>query len=723
MNEEMTSLMHKHLNGALTPAEASALAHALTENPHLAEEFAAMTRLDGDLSAAMKDSGRTALYTRRMERAAAETEPAAARKRWPVKSMAAAAGFAVLVGAGWSVLDGLEQNPATRSKTGSSGTGGGYASMGGGPGREGESSTMKQKLRRFFIPVPTVRSQPVSQALANLQTQWRDASPKDDKQAAAFTFALSEKVRQRWLKPDDEPIVSLEIPGVSMLTNLELVAAQSGLKPVITAAGVTMEDDPRAADTKERTWTIPLPKATIASFMQKSAQEIAWWKLTTGRNTNFSFSLAQAANAMDLAWGRSQLHYGDARGEQLNTWMDGRAPETDAGSTLLSRLQTSQFFLTKSTDGPVEAMWATPTIAMAPENQKQETAAKEVQPPFLEEVSGPGNDPSRVGRYENAYRAQFSAPGDSIVTTLDQKPENFPLVDFSPDGAKFWDATAGALAAEVQLGPTVDGDVVVSGSPVSASTSAGIAPNNINSLVQNESARELERIFRSDVDASAGMYFLPQGVVGSRNIDPANVIRLLTAHGMPAEGAAWDAETGVLTAKGTMRGLRAANAAAVAIQEAASDGVAAEMKIIEWKKGDPSIAAPTEGMVPWISSSDMQTLLKSPDKSLRIADRASAGMGRELVIDHAPPPPPEGDERAANEAPPHLTLKVSDTRRLAGESIVVRISINRVGDGISPKSISLPMTSGGWLRFDFSASGDKKAVTALVRLQTTTVDP
>jgi hypothetical protein len=702
MNEEMTSLMHKHLNGALTPAEASTLANALMENPHLAEEFAAMTRLEGDLSAAMKDSERTALYTRRMERAAAETEPAAARKRWPVKSMAAAAGFAVLVGAGWSVLDGLEQNPASRNKPGSSGTGGGYAAMGGGAGREGNSSTMKQKLRRFFIPMPAVSSQPVSQALAHLQTQWRDASPKDDKQAAAFTFALSEKVRQRWLKPDDEPTVSLAIPGVSLLTNLELVAAQSGLKPVITAAGVTMEEDPRAADTKERTWTIPLPKATVASFMRKSAQETAWWK-RSAQNNSVTFSMAQAADAMNLEWGKSPARYGDA----INMWMDGLAANSPPKSSF--RDFVSEFRGGAATDASVYTRQVLGEIAAL--NQKHAVTA------------GDSDLQTRIGWYEMAYRMQSAAPADPVAAT----PENLSALAFSPDGTNVW-----KVPEEVQLPLIVAGDVVVPETAASAATGIEMAANDIDALVQAETARNTGKVYlgastsAETIDEVYRRRLISSGKAAAAggSVDPGAVIRLLTVHGMPAEGAAWDAESGVLTAKGPMRGLRAANAAAVAIQEAASDGVAAEMKMIEWKKGEPPIAAPAEGMVPWISPGDMQTLLKSPDKNIRIADRASAGMGRELVIDHVPPPPSEGDERAPKETPPHLTLKVSDTRRLAGESIAVQISINRVGDGITGLSIPAKLpSSGGWLRFDFPASGDKKAVTALVRLQTAIVDP
>ena len=61
MNEEMTGLMHKHLNSTLTPAEAAILANAMMENPALAEEFAALSRRDAGVSAVMKDGERTAL--------------------------------------------------------------------------------------------------------------------------------------------------------------------------------------------------------------------------------------------------------------------------------------------------------------------------------------------------------------------------------------------------------------------------------------------------------------------------------------------------------------------------------------------------------------------------------------------------------------------------------------------------------------------------------------
>jgi hypothetical protein len=655
MNDEMTALMHKHLNSTLTPAEAATLANAMVENPGLADEFASLTRLDADLASAMKDGERAALYTRRMERAAEEAEPAAARKRWPVKTMAAAAGFAVLLGVGWSLVDGLGRTPGRKGRPGQPGTGGsaGFASTTG-LSPEAESAAMKKKLRRFYVPVMTAKSQPVSVVLNHLQSRWRDASGKDDREAAAVTFALSDKLRQRWVKPEDEPAVSLEIPGISMLANLELAAAQAGLKPVITSQGVTMEEDTRPAG-KERTWTIPLPKASLTAFMRKSAQEAA---------RSFSFTRMAVGEIPSNAWWKQTGQTGAPERTALRSWIE--STETDSKewdvAKMLSAVKTEE-----------------------PLTQTQELA--KIQGSELVTLS-------------------TEASGTTSAT----------VVQFLPD--------ADAAAA-----------------PPNFITGAGIKPNSIETLIYSELAENDVKwdtsdfiqpapepqtlTFTPDGKAVTAWFFKDGVVKGSSAADPsAALVRLLAAHGIPEAGMTYDAESGMLTARGSMQNLRAANIAAAAIVESSSDGVSAEVKTIEWKDGLPSAGTATSGAAVWLTSAEVQALLKSPDTGVKNAGRASALIGNDLAI--APPSKETETAATANEAGPAVNLlSLSGTKRQPGDSISMKVEVAVPGaEGPQKQSVPVSMSGdGGWLRFDFPAAGERKAVTALVRLQSTTVDP
>ncbi|HEX2749941.1 MAG TPA: hypothetical protein VHM91_18170 [Verrucomicrobiales bacterium] len=640
MNEEMTDLMHKHLNSTLTPAEAALLANAMLENPGLAEEFAALSRLDADLSGVMKDGERTALYTRRMERAAEDVEPVAPRKRWPLKTMAAVAGIAVVTGAALSVLGEIKTTLAKKGKPGVPGGGGGgtYASVTGVDNRVNESTAMKKRLRRFYVPVMQVRSQPVSQALSQLQEKWRSAAPKDDREAASFTVALSEKLRQRWLKPEDEPVVSLEIPGVSLLTNLELVAAQAGLKPVITAGGVTMEEESRPADgNKERKWTIALPKASFAAFISKASQEIAAAGHGTAHgNVEYSFVLPESSYPV-LSWMKAPRGVDNYFGYQpLTTWND-----------------QADYILTRPDGAPVPAQPETmPAVAVN---------GTIVGIPVVQE------------RGESRMWTSFATSDDNVLPVVNA----FPAVT-----------------------------------------------------------------------------------------DPSQaLLRLLSVHGMPADGVTYDAEAGVITAKGSLQNLHAANAAAAAVLESSGDALQAEMKIIEWD-GEIPLSTTAGGQV--IAAADVSALLRQPNAGIANAPRDTTPIGQELTIRQTPKSLLQKGGKTTEETPPEVTLKISGSRPGVGDTLGIQVNVSaspsamtyhlssgplREERGQTPPhdaihyavkepilpgesqllpppaggqtvSLNLTMSSeGGWMRFDFpSGIGSSHPATVLVRAQSATVD-
>lgn len=266
MNEDLTALMEKHLLGQLTPDEAALLAQAMAEDESAADQFAQLTRLEFALSAAMKEGGRTGLYQRRMNRAAEEAESTPRPRLIPVRKLAVAAGIAALLGLTWSLVQ--NAGPAVPVTSGKKSQGVRERLLAlpqeGGAARPVESAELKRDLRSFFVPESNLRSVPVSKALATLETMWLEAQPND---SSAVRFTIAADVSQRWLKPEDEPLVSREIPRLSLLTSLDLIAAQAGLKTTATDQGVILVNETRRETAQERTWTIPLADAVFTAFL------------------------------------------------------------------------------------------------------------------------------------------------------------------------------------------------------------------------------------------------------------------------------------------------------------------------------------------------------------------------------------------------------------------------------------------------------------------------
>lgn len=273
----MNALLEKHLTATLTADEAAALAQALAENPALADAFAAATRMENELRAALKEQTHTALYTRRMERAAEEAEPEVRRRSW-IRPMAAAATVALVGGGGLAFLHsqqaGLaDDRPTPRKPT---------ATMAAQPREESESfptdtsradaTALKRKLLRFTASSKPARGLPVSQALLQLETEWKayDHREARDKE---ITFTIADAALKSWPKQEDEPQVALEIPGISLLTSAELIAAQAGLRATVTPAGLTLEPETRKDDGQPRTWNLPLAAGTLSSFFERVEKE------------------------------------------------------------------------------------------------------------------------------------------------------------------------------------------------------------------------------------------------------------------------------------------------------------------------------------------------------------------------------------------------------------------------------------------------------------------
>ncbi len=660
MNVTLPELIEKHLNATLTAGEAATLAQAMMENPALAEEFAAATRLEAALSTSLKDKERTALYTRRMERAAAETEPARTRRPWPVKSLAAAAGIAALIGIGWRLTEAepvgklqVKRGPAS-STLGNTGDGTSLSPAGG--TRIADASSMKRKLRRFASTTNRLRSVPVSQALAALQSEWSGYSHREAKDKETV-FVVADAARKQWPKPEDEPSVSLEIPGISLLTSLELIAAQAGLKATVTAAGVSLDPETRRDDDKPRKWTIPLSVATVSTFMREVSSS------STGIAANW---------ALDFDTLEFTAPAGMARAIRPS-WME--------------------------------------------------------MPEIAQVYGGTISPPGTSFPVAPIYPLSFNEDGTIIDLSL--APEIIEFEGFINYGEPI--QTTG-----------INGDLSHYEQPVILTDSKITQPDFIlHSKTMDVTGGVLAELSRqNDIGALYAAGLMQNATILTPTDHPGNLSRLLAAHGMPAAGATWDQESGVVTARGSLSQLRAAQAAAAAVEEAATSGVTVEIKVIEWKGAIPAPAADHSGLLPppvtgqsaIISAEAVSDLVGDPDLE-RIRDaKGKQHSGVPFTLKETQTYEIYEAKNIKNSIEAGVIAEVDGISR-RGYSWHLPVNIRceaiigteKIGDGdvavraSREQQVNLHLQDGEWLRVDFPADGNAKAMTVLLGVQSATI--
>jgi hypothetical protein len=689
----MNPLLEKYLNATLTADEAAALAQAFAENPALADEFAAATRTETELRCAFKEQAQTALYNRRMERAAEESEAPARRRSW-TKPLAAAAGFALLAGGGLAFLQfrqagTAQQKPAPRGKV--SGIPSPLADAGtavsGDSTSRADAASVKHKLRRFVAGSAMLRSVPVSQALSSLEAQWKSFDHRDPRDKDAVAFTVAEAVLQTWANPDDEPRVNLEIPGISLLTSVELIAAQAGLRAAVTPAGVTLEPEKRADDGKPRTWNLPLPAETFTAFLARvgSGTERARQKFVQNSLT-YGFLVLHQLEQSEPSWmGRKVstpevvLERSDVRLGSLS-WEEVKIVDADSGG-----FTNREEFAATSYDPPQDAASFTP-----PGLPSHAWNAQQVdftgQP--MQTIDDLIADASRV--------QQIPASGSGFETTYDPTVRQVEAT-FSEDGQTI-DLT---LAPEIM---EFEGFLNY-GEPIQTT--------GINALGQNEPV----------ILTDSG---ITQPVFATRTLvdHPATLTNLLSAHGANTDGITWDETTGIITARGTLRELRTASAALAAVRESAGAGVMFQAKVLEW---DSEASTPATESNILVTGAEVAALTRKAKKVIQMP-ALRTGIGAHAVLSGGgvasgwddlkePVTVAGGAMIHVNSAMPHGTSWIVDARFVHGEVITLTKNGGLDAEHSASQTRSITVPDGQWLRIDFPARGSAPAATLLLSVQ------
>lgn len=128
---------------------------------------------------------------------------------------------------------------------------------------------MRRRLRAFVIPWPNIKSVPVSDALALLQHHWQTLPHETDAIHPA-TFILSEAATHHLAAAQPPVHVCLEIPGIALLTQLQLLAAQTELHLRIVETGAILEIPTHRPNSRMPTKSVPLDILTMHRFTSRS---------------------------------------------------------------------------------------------------------------------------------------------------------------------------------------------------------------------------------------------------------------------------------------------------------------------------------------------------------------------------------------------------------------------------------------------------------------------
>lgn len=569
VRDDVTDLLHRHLDGTLTADESARLAQILTTDPAAAAAFADLTRLDAGLSIAFKEESRTVLFTRRMTRAAASLRPVR-RVSLTWRPLAAAAGLAIALGGVWYFLPGDGTTPSltetrkrpapkvaeSENETSSS------ALIAAAPAPV-DAAAMKRRFRGFHVPSLAVEAMPVSQALAALHQQWETLPHADPASAKTVTFTISAAATKRWKAPEDEPRVTLKVPGVSLYTQMELLAAQAGLKLAVTAAGALFDADPRSGGNEVKTWMLPVFTASAATVPARSESRLA--------NYESAFRYY------------SELATSDDRLTRLSRSAD--RPNWDVAVT---------------TSGNNDFASHLPPVN---EYERMASSLKTK----LNALKGLEGDAL-------VYHAMLLNVEDATIHTFYPEYEKTKLELTQLAGSGFGPGHPKVIGLRRQLEQT--STVLLSAAqnyreklPVSIAQAEAALETAKNIEKSRDVPRYVGNVHGSSV---AGLIAVGESLPSSvrANCVPA-MAELLAGHDVTNVTLAFDPDAGVVNATGPVSQLRVAQALMHAMNESQSAGVALESQVLEWQDAmPPSLAADSGKPIP-VSEAQRAALVKA----------------------------------------------------------------------------------------------------------------
>lgn len=295
----------RYLNGTLAPEETQRLAQDLLNDPGLADQFADATRLEENLRSLMSESGRGQLFARRFDRAERSLATPRGRGKPPsriARPLSAAAALAAILAVGYAAWSGKPPQPATavtRHGRVTQGQGADSADLSSSAhARPRVATGMKRRLENFIVPDPSLVTSPVSAVLTALENQWNTLPHREPAEYRTVRFVVPDEVREAWETAGEEPLVSVDIPGISMMACLNLVAAQAGLVVETTDSGAVLTGNNAPAPPGERMWTFPMSTAELAACSRRisggersrsfepGAEHLVWSSYYPGRLTS-----------------------------------------------------------------------------------------------------------------------------------------------------------------------------------------------------------------------------------------------------------------------------------------------------------------------------------------------------------------------------------------------------------------------------------------------------
>lgn len=735
-------LIQKHLDAALTAEEAAALAAAMAEDPALAEELAAATRMEAALGEALRESSRSALYTRRFQRTAdALPTPRPARK-WPLRQAGIAAGIAAMLGGAWLLMPAGPESPAPLAmekkkapRLTADEAMPAPAFTGGSRTARAESAALRRTLRQFHGEW-NLRGVPVSQAVAALDASWKEHAAKE---YAAIPIQLAASVRQRYTRPEDEPVVTLEIPGASLLAQLNLAAAQAGLKTVVTDTAITLEPDPRADDATEHTWTLPLDQATLTAFIQRAEKEAAYasWMpvvLTDNRVTQTVFAsrwldvagLAQTSiettgvsftNPTEFdppqiphVFGNYQTFAAVNWQEKLHTalplWeqLDNPPGSVDFNAFRDIAGLPAACPSTQQTAACIQCHQSTDTQVPVQEFEQRKAAREQLLAMMRSrQAEASGSQQVETERLLALQANSEATLAQAKADTANSVPRYIIPVQPNTDD----------YGIDLNLSPEVNEfeGFINYGSPIETT--------GINALP----GRDAQSTLLSFLAAHGS----PQGSLPLSAWKLSTALSEITGH----QSTTYDASTGQLTAKGTYRQLRAASAALDALRETATAGFTARMHVIDWPEGYHP--GGSEAEMTTVTESAWRDELKRHRGLIKTSD--SRQMRPQTANDTITLPEPTELQTPSED---HTAVTLSGCTALPGTDISATVSIScqrLIGHQTDASgsrqpviqkdtgSNPLKLSPSHWLRYDLPAHGSTAARTVLVSLQPSSIAP